>query len=147
MPDLAMPRGCGPLLSLSTVAALSAAFAAPFWSGHMQWVPRLVDGMVAATAVLLAFLLAAMVRLAVLDWLAQRRSRRAWDRIGGARAEDPEPTGCRSAQSDHPYAPVAANPTICAVLRARRHAEPGLDLNAGGTDTEANPRRATFSAT
>jgi hypothetical protein len=105
----------------------------------MEWAPRLVDAVVAAATALLVFLLAATVRLAVRDWLAERRTCRAWDGIVGPRADAPRPIGAGSRRGDHPYAPTAADPEICAILHAHRHSVPAPNVTAGGTDAEADP--------
>ena len=84
MRDLAIPRASGLLSAwlVSSVAALSATSAVPTWSGGMQWEPGLIDAALAGAAVILALFLVAMVRLAILDWLAERWSCRAWTVIG-----------------------------------------------------------------
>ena len=146
MRDLAILRVSGPLplLSVSAVAALCAASAAPFWSGHIEWAPRLVDGMVAGAAVILASLLAGMVRMAVLDWLAERRSRRAWTAIG-ARPDDLaiSPVVDAPDQRDHPYVPAPPDAAVWDILRAHRHAVPlgavGPEFDAGSTDAGVDP--------
>jgi hypothetical protein len=91
----------------------------------VQWEPGFVDIALAGATVILAFLIAAMVRLAILDWLTERQSRRPWTAIG-ARAdeaagapvvEEPEQSGC-------PYAPAPHDPAVWDILRAQRHAVP-----------------------
>jgi hypothetical protein len=146
MPDLVIPRGSGPLPLLLSVAAFCAASATPFWSGHIERAPRLIDDMVAAPAVLLALLLAAMVRLAVLDWLAERQSHRAWTAIG-ARPDNlaSTPVVDAPAQRDHPYVPLAPDAAVWDILRAHRHAVPlgtaGPESDAVSTDVGLRPLR------
>lgn len=89
MRDLAISRASGPLSTwlVSSAAAVCVASTAPSWSGGVQWELGLVDAALAGAALILALFLVAMVRLAIFDWLAERRSRRAWTAIG-ARADE-----------------------------------------------------------
>jgi hypothetical protein len=127
MRDLAIPRASGPLSPwlVSSVAAVCLAATAPTWSGRGQWEPGLADAALLGATVILAFFLVAMVRLAVLDWLAERQSRRAWTAIA-ARAEEVAAAAVVEGpdQADHAYAPVAHDPAVWAIPRAHRHAVP-----------------------
>jgi hypothetical protein len=127
MRDLAIPRASGPLSAwlVSSAAAVCLAATAPIWSGRVQWEPSLVDAALAGATVILAFLLVTMVRLAVLDWLAERQSRRAWAAIS-ARADEgaTAPVVEGPDRGDHAYAPALPDPAVSAILRAHRHAVP-----------------------
>jgi hypothetical protein len=124
MHDLAIPRASAlpSLWLVSSVAAACLAATAPTWSsgqGHL-------DAALVGATLILAFLLVAMVRLAVLDWLAERQSRRAWTAIG-ARAEEEVAAAALVEgpdQGDHAYATIARDPAVWAILRAHRHAVP-----------------------
>jgi hypothetical protein len=89
---------------------------------------------------MLAFLLAAMVRLTILDWLTERQSRRAWSAIG-TRAEEVA-TAPVVEEPEHPCAAALPDPAVSAILRAHRHAVPlsptetvpDAGTHAGGLD-------------
>src|SRR5262245_7321630 len=127
MRDLAIPRATGSLSAwlISSVAAVCLAATEATWSGRVQWEPSLVDAALAGATVILAFFLVAMVRLAILDWLAERQSRRAWTAIG-AHADEvaAAAVGEGREQSDHAYAPVPHALAVWDILRAHRHAIP-----------------------
>jgi hypothetical protein len=110
---------------ISSVAAVCLAATALTWSGQGQWEPGLADAAVVGATVILAYFLVAMVRLAVLDWLAARQSRRAWTAIGARTDEGATvPVVGGPDQGDHAYATIARDPAVWAILRAHRHAVP-----------------------
>jgi hypothetical protein len=88
----------------------------------VQWEPSLVDAALAGATVILAFFLVAMVRLAILDWLTERQSGRAWSAIGTGAEE--VATAPVVEEPEHPYAPALPDPAVSAILRAHRHAVP-----------------------
>ena len=129
MHDLAIPRASAlpSLWLVSSVAAACLAATAPTWSsGQGQWEPGLLDAALVGATLILAFLLVAMVRLAVLDWLAERQSRRAWTAIGARADEEVAAAALVEGpdQGDHAYATIARDPAVWAILRAHRHAVP-----------------------
>lgn len=127
MHDLAIPRVSAlpsPWL-ISSVAAVCLAATALTWSGQGQWEPGLADVAVVGATVILAFFLVAMVRLAVLDWLAARQSSRAWTAIGACTDEGATvPVVGGPDQGDHAYATIRRDPALWALLLAHRHAAP-----------------------
>jgi hypothetical protein len=87
-------------------------------SGPAIWAPCLVDGLFAGAAVILASLLAVMVRMVVLDWFAERHSRQAWTAIGGG----PDnlaiaPVVDAPDQRDHRYVPVRHGTSCVPIVR------------------------------
>ena len=85
MRNLAIPRASGPPSTwpISSAATLCVASAVSAWLGHVQWEPGFGEAALAVAAVTIAVLLVAMVRLAILDWRAEKQSRRAWTAIVG----------------------------------------------------------------
>lgn len=132
MRDLAISRASG-LPSqwlVSSVAAVCLAATAPIWSGHGQWEPGFLDAALVGATVILAFLLVAMVRLAVLDCLAERQSRRAWAAIGARADEDSTAPVVEGPERGHAYAPVPHDLAVWDILRAHRHAVPLIPTEA-----------------
>jgi hypothetical protein len=122
------------------------ASAVSAWLGHVQWEPGFGEAALAVAAVTIAVLLVAMVRLAILDWRAEKQSRRAWTAIAGiAELATPPPLEAVERSSGDPYAPAPHNPALWRMLRAHRHAVP-LRLaepvsSVPRTDDGADPQR------
>jgi hypothetical protein len=91
----------------------------------VQWEPGFVHIALAGATVILAFLIAAMVRLVFRDWLAERQRRRAWAAIGAAADEGASaPVFEGAEQSSHAYAPVPQHLAVWDIFRTHRHADP-----------------------
>ena len=158
MRDLATPRASGPPSTwpISSVAVLCVASAVSAWLGHVQWEPGFGEAALAVTAVTIAVLLVAMVRLAILDWRAEKQSRRAWTAIAGiAELATPPPLEALERSSGDPYAPAPHNPALSRILRAHRHvvpvslAEPVPSIpsaDAGAEPLRSVPQSAPLSA-
>ena len=147
MRDLVIPRGSGPLSLLSSQRGRdlrSVRHPILVRPHRMGTTPRRRHGRRGGGT--LGLLLAAMVRLAVLDWLAERQSRRAWTAIG-AGPDDLAiaPVVDAPDQRDHPYVPVAPDAAVWDILRAHRHAVPlgaaGPESDACSTDAGVDPLR------
>jgi hypothetical protein len=101
------------------------ASAVSAWLGHVQLEPGLGEAALAVAAVTINVLLVAMVRLAILDWRAEKQSRRAWTAIAGiAELATPPPLEALEGSSGDPYAPAPHNPALWHMLRAHRHVVP-----------------------
>jgi hypothetical protein len=112
----------------------------------MEWVLRLIDGFVAGAAVMLASILAVMVRMAVLDWLAEPQSRQASTAIGAGPGDLAiAPVIDAPDHRDHPCVPVVRDASVRDILRAHRHAVPlgaaGPESGVKSTDAGVDPLR------
>jgi hypothetical protein len=91
----------------------------------VQWETGLGEAALAGAAGMLGFLLVAVVRLVVLDWRAERQSRRAWTAIAGiAELATPPPLEALEQSRGDPSAPAPHNPALWRMLRAHRHVVP-----------------------
>ena len=104
-----------------TVGLLYVTLAGSSWPVETGWTEG-VRMAVLVGSLAVAGLLAAMVRLLVLDWWAEIRSRAEWAALAveAATAALPEDLG----QSEHLYQPAVCDEGVHAVLRAHRHAVP-----------------------
>jgi hypothetical protein len=127
MRDLAILRTSGPPSTWrnSSAAALCVASAVSASLGHVQWEAGFGEAALAVAAVTIAVLLVAMVRLAILDWRAEKQSRRAWTAIARiAELATPPPLEALERSCGDPYAPAPHNPALWRILRAHRHVVP-----------------------
>jgi hypothetical protein len=105
-----------PLVGLSVMAAGSA------WPAATQWASLLAMVVVAGASVALVDLVGAVIRLLVMDCLAEVRSRAAWAAVAAGRSTGGFVT--EHHQADHIYGRAVHDETVQAVLRANRYAVP-----------------------